>query len=956
MGQQIHELRGVISGDPGPFVKAVGQAKAAGGDFLASWGKAAGELISLGGKIAVGITGMATAIGTAVAVTGTKFNALQQNATIAFSTLLRDGEKAKGFLQELQRFAAETPFSFGGLIKNSQYLLATGTSLKEIIPTLRILGDTMSGLGKGEAELQMVATALSQIRGSARLSAADMMQLTNQGIPAWQMLADAIGKTVAETRKMSEDGAFGGEQAFQIIMGGLQKRFGGGMAAATGSFDQILSNMKDTFEIRSAEVTKPLFDSLIRVFQSFSEYLGSPQFAGVLQELQAQFGRAGSAIEQWLGENRKAIVDSVTASLRGLAEGITNLIQWVREAGPGMVEFGQALASVVVHVANFAKEHPQVIALLVAFKGAEMIGAVSAVSSLGTALISTVSMIGKFIPAMTAAAGVTTSFTALIGPGIAIALAAGFFAVLAKAASDLRQELAGVRAEAEKVRALGAEGVQQGVAQSRGISDPQARANALRADLEAAKREAENAQRDIEARRIERERIGRDMSVGDKISAMLPEGIGGFDARAEAAKEQEKAQARWERASAAISEIEAAIKQAEAETKGGVSAGGLGGGVAPDVSAVPEVQAGKEIQKQAEAAVKAWNDMVADVTNKMEGMALKLADMSQYMDPAQIQIVADSMQRLGDALLNGEISEAQFTRLTSGLQQMAERAGDFSEKIQRAAQEGKISGEQLDYLNGQLSGLMTQYQSGAITADGFARGLQHLNDEMAAGAAEAEREAAAKERQRLMSGQFTQDEFRTAFEDRIIAFQRARMQQMVDMQFGQWQRMNGFITDAGNSFGRLGSGMNNFGTQMQRASGFLQGVGGGGNINWSGIAAAFNTQQAQRDMLFNEMQMLLQYMRPNSPYSPGLDPERQARYQNRIDEIQGILNSPPPPPMFTGISGDQVIGDPGLQTSSTARASSINVNLPNISRVTNSDIRHIADALHQELARQGRRL
>ncbi|HBH51670.1 MAG TPA: hypothetical protein DDY91_07250, partial [Planctomycetaceae bacterium] len=146
MGQQIHELRGVISGDPGPFVRAVGQAKAASGDFLSSWGKAAGELVSLGGKIAVGITGMATAIGTAVAVTGTKFNALQQNATIAFSTLLRDGEKAKGFLQELQKFAAETPFSFGGLIKNSQFLLATGTSLQEIIPTLRILGDTMSGL------------------------------------------------------------------------------------------------------------------------------------------------------------------------------------------------------------------------------------------------------------------------------------------------------------------------------------------------------------------------------------------------------------------------------------------------------------------------------------------------------------------------------------------------------------------------------------------------------------------------------------------------------------------------------------------------------------------------------------------------------------------------------------------------------------------------------------------
>jgi uncharacterized phage infection (PIP) family protein YhgE len=317
------------------------------------------------------------------------------------------------------------------------------------------------------------------------------------------------------------------------------------------------------------------------------------------------------------------------------------------------------------------------------------------------------------------------------------------------------------------------------------------------------------------------------------------------------------------------------------------------------------------------------------------------------------------MQRLGDAFLNGEITEAQFNQLTSGLQRVADQAGNFSERIQTAAENGKISADQLGVLNTSLSQLLGQYQQGAITSDGFARGLQQLNAQMEAGAAQAEREAAAKERARLMSGQFTQDEFRTAFEDKLIAFQRARMQQMVDMQFLQWQRMNGFMTDTGNNFGRLNGMMGGFGTQVQRATGFLRGMGGDGAnaINWNQIAGAFNSPQAQRDMLFNELQMLLQYFRPNtSPYSMGLDPERAARYQGRIDEIQSILNAPPPPPMFTGISGDQIIGDPGLQSQSARAGGSINVNLPNISRITNSDIRQITDALTNELARQGRRL
>jgi hypothetical protein len=110
-------------------------------------------------------------------------------------------------------------------------------------------------------------------------------------------------------------------------------------------------------------------------------------------------------------------------------------------------------------------------------------------------------------------------------------------------------------------------------------------------------------------------------------------------------------------------------------------------------------------------------------------------------------------------------------------------------------------------------------------------------------------------------------------------------------------------------------------------------------------------------MLFNEMQMLLQYFRPSSsPYDLGLDPQRRARYEGRIAEIQSILDAPPPPPMFTGVSGDQIIGDPGLQNMSATRGANININLPNINRVSNSDMRQIATMLSDELARQGRRL
>jgi tape measure domain-containing protein len=968
MGQQIHELRGVISGDPSGWLRAVKQSIDAGKAFAAQWGQLASDLATVTTRIGTGAAAMATAIGTAVAVTGGKFNALKENATVAFTTILRDGAKARSFLEDLQKFAAETPFSFGGLIKNSQFLLATGTSLAEIIPTLRVLGDTLAGLGKGEAELQLVATALAQIRSSAKLSAADMAQLTNQGIPAWQMLADAIGKSVGEARKLSEAGAFSGEQAFQILTGGMKQRFGGGMAAASGTFDQMLSNLKDTFDIRAAEITGGLFGSMKKVFRDLLDYLGSGQFDKVVKDLAQRFAMAGATIEQAFGNNRQQIIQAFTDGLSGLADGVNNLVKWFRESGPALAGFTSTISDAVRAVGSFVAQYPQVVAFLAVWKGAEMLGVVSLVRTFLTLLGSGVSALASFAAAMRtggqaaegAAGGIgraTTAAGALRGAlaaGVASAIVAGFFAVLSSAAADLREELAAVRAEAEKVRGLGLEKIRAGVQQSEGLTDPGARANALQQDLAAAQQELKLAQVDIANRRKERQTVESEMTFGDRVSALLPEGLGGFDARRERDSELAKAEARFTAASNAVSEIEAKLKMAQQQATG---PGLAGQQPAPQAVAVEIDTEGP--QRRAEDAVKEWNRLVEDVTNRMESMALKLADMGQYMDPGQIQMVADSMQRLGDALLNGEITQGQFGRLASGLQQVADRAGDFSEKIQTAAENGQLSADQLDALNGSLSGLLGQYQQGAITADGFRRGLADLAQTMDAATRETERQTAAEERKRLLSGQFTGDEFKTALEDRIIAFRRQQFQQLVDMQFRQWQGLNGILTDTGNRFGQLGNGMQNFGAQVQRASGFLQGFGGGGGMNWSSIAAAFNSPQAQRDMLFNELQMLLQYFRPNtSPYSMGLDPERAARYQGRIDEIQSILNAPPPPPMFTGISGDQVIGDPGLQSQSARAGGSGNftIHAPNLTRISQSEIRTLADAMAQELQRQGRRL
>ena len=97
----------------------------------------------------VGAIGSVTSSIVNMGISAIKASAQMKQYEIAFSTMLGSAEKGKKMLADLQKFAAETPFDVQGVTKAAQQLLAFGFNAKEIIPTLRTLGDTAAGLGKG---------------------------------------------------------------------------------------------------------------------------------------------------------------------------------------------------------------------------------------------------------------------------------------------------------------------------------------------------------------------------------------------------------------------------------------------------------------------------------------------------------------------------------------------------------------------------------------------------------------------------------------------------------------------------------------------------------------------------------------------------------------------------------------------------------------------------------------
>ena len=213
MPDQEEKVRIVISGEDDDASKTISKVSKALGGLDKPVSGMTSKLNTLGGTLAklggIAVGGGIVALGGALAVAavkGVQFNASMEQTTVAFTTLLKSGDAATKMLEDLQQFAAATPFEFPQLASAAQNLLAMGFAADDLIPIMTDVGNTVSALGGGAPEIDRVVTALGQMSAKGKASAEDLGQLAELGIPIWQQLADKLGVTTAahaQTRNLS---------------------------------------------------------------------------------------------------------------------------------------------------------------------------------------------------------------------------------------------------------------------------------------------------------------------------------------------------------------------------------------------------------------------------------------------------------------------------------------------------------------------------------------------------------------------------------------------------------------------------------------------------------------------------------------------------------------------------------------------------------------------------------
>ena len=277
-------------------------------------GKVVGALKKAGSIAFKGLTVGVTAA-TAAVVSFTKEFAKIEDAEAAFTPLLGGAENARQAVEDINKAAAETPFRFEDLASATQTLVGLGgVAQDDIIPTLKMLGDTAGGSAQ---KLQGITVAYSQIRAGGKAMGNDLMQLINNGVPLLAELADMWGVNTVVAKEMVSEGRATAEEVEKAFrrMTTSGGKFFQGMLLASRTTTGLWSTFQDEMGQAQAAIGKGL----------------SP----VVKELIKEMTVVAQSVKAWAQANEGLI-----------AQRVGDWVKYIRENFDKFVTIGKRIAIV----------------------------------------------------------------------------------------------------------------------------------------------------------------------------------------------------------------------------------------------------------------------------------------------------------------------------------------------------------------------------------------------------------------------------------------------------------------------------------------------------------------------------------------------------------------------------------------------------------------------------------
>ena len=179
---------------------------------------------------------------------------------VSFEVMLGSQQKAADMLNQMNRYAADSPYSRLGVQEAAQTMLGFGVEQQKVIPSLKMLGDIAMG---NSERFKGLALVFSQVAAAGKLQGQDLLQLITNGYNPLNDISRLTGKSMSELKDDMSKGNISFDlmgQAMQAATSQGGKFYGMVDRIAQtpfGRFGQLVDQFKDTM-LSLYKVIEPL--------------------------------------------------------------------------------------------------------------------------------------------------------------------------------------------------------------------------------------------------------------------------------------------------------------------------------------------------------------------------------------------------------------------------------------------------------------------------------------------------------------------------------------------------------------------------------------------------------------------------------------------------------------------------------------------------------------------------
>lgn len=195
----------------------------------------------------------------------------QQLLEKSFTTLTWSIEKAKSTLDEIWKIAKETPFNRLWISETTQKFIAFWFSVEQALLLVRATADATSALWWSQEVFDWIALAIWQIKAKWKVSAEELLQLTERGIPAYDILREKLWLTADQIANIWNEW-ISSSTAINALLEWILERYNWAAENASKTLAWRLSNIWDTIQlqlIKFWESITPIFDSILLTIDDF---------------------------------------------------------------------------------------------------------------------------------------------------------------------------------------------------------------------------------------------------------------------------------------------------------------------------------------------------------------------------------------------------------------------------------------------------------------------------------------------------------------------------------------------------------------------------------------------------------------------------------------------------------------------------------------------------------------